>query len=130
MLDKRTYFIVAVSDGKFTHNSLQLSINKHWYMDDEQGRVVVTHNGTMSRKGSYPTQDVLGFVAKSAPELIESKRIMLGDFPTDRLIEWEDARELITNLCVYGLLRDKARVELTCEDEEEGERYLEDGRLA
>lgn len=108
-----TNLIVAVSDREFTHHSLQLRVDDHCEVDTVKNRVLVTHTGRMSGKGSFPSAKVRMVVAEKTSWKIDEKKIILGSFPSDRLAEWEDAKNLIVNLCIYGLLRDTARLELT-----------------
>lgn len=104
-----TYCITAITDLEFTHNSLQLAAEKFW---DLRGDVVeVCHNGTMSGKGSFKQSLVLDYIKQHAPSLVEGNQVRLGNFSTDGLIEWSDVCELITNQCVYALLRDQLRSE-------------------
>lgn len=108
-----TNLIVAVSDREFTHHSLQLRVDDYCEFDTVEKRVVVTHSGRMGGKGSFPAAEVRRVIAENTKWKIDGEKIILGSFPSDRLVEWEDAKKLVVNLCIYGLLRDKARLELT-----------------
>ncbi|MBO9539725.1 ankyrin repeat domain-containing protein [bacterium] len=107
----RTYLLVAVSDFFATHNALQLNVNTHWELDSAQRVVRVSHSGAMSGRGSYKHERVVSWVAQHAPELVEQDLVMLGSFPVERLLEWQDIELLVANLCVYALLRDGLRSE-------------------
>lgn len=108
----KTCLIVAISDLEFTHNSLQLSIDDCWYLDEDEFLIRMYHNGALSGKGSYRRSEVRNFVWQRADYLLDQdvpEHVFLGAFPTDHLVEWRDVEDVVARICVYALLRDEFR---------------------
>jgi hypothetical protein len=105
----RTMLVVAVDDFDTRHNSLQLDLDR--FVEVEDGVVTVWHDGTLTcgKKGAARRSEVLEFVRRKAPHLMDDDRVQLGSIPADRPARWEDADRLIVNTVEYALVRDAFR---------------------
>jgi len=105
----RTYLNVAMCDEEKHHNSLELCIDtfaepidcgfKFWH----DGRVAIGNIGTL------PRERVLEYVRQRVPHMVSGSKVLLGRVPNDRVLEWQDIRELLLNMAVYAILRDEIR---------------------
>jgi hypothetical protein len=82
----KTSLIVAVSDGRRHHNSLQLWVEKYWRRCPDF--VEVIHNGRLAfgKGGSIPRDTVFASVARYAPTLVRDGQVYLGRFPASRAL--------------------------------------------
>lgn len=64
------------------------------------------HDGRMSGVKNY---NVVENVKMIAPELIRDKQIYLGTLPAIRSFSWDDARDVVANLILYGSIRKRIR---------------------
>lgn len=103
--DRRiTQLVVAVDrcegDTSKTRIALQLRLDDFHRVE---GRSLhVFHDGRRSRRKA---RDVVGQVAKHAPDLCSGGRIELGAIPARARITWSRATSLIANVIRYSLLR-------------------------
>jgi hypothetical protein len=107
-----TVFIVAIDDFDKSHNSLQLNIDNYTFR--QENTVAIWHDGRLAvgNLGAVKKNEVLDFVKKKAPELIdESGKVLLGSFNNLEEITWEtpEAKEFLGRIVKYALLRDEFR---------------------
>lgn len=97
-------------DGR-KHHVVQLNLKRGLVFDDDEDTVTLVHDGRMSKGGggSFKRAEVLAQVQRVEPDLIEGDVAVLGTFPTDRLITWEDAFPVFVNLLRFGLAADALR---------------------
>lgn len=110
-----TYLIVAIDDGRASHVSLEMALDK--FVNEGSAireNVTLRHNGTMTagRRGRVANDAVVSFVRRKGPHLVDTGSILLGTLPSDRLITWNDARDFLLRVIRYALVRDEIRVEL------------------
>lgn len=106
------YLNVAIDNEKSSHNSLQLFINK--FVNSNRQAISITHNGTLTlgKSGSVKRAEVLEYVAKIEPSLInEEGEILLGELDNSKQFNWDqqDIQEFIGRLIKYAILRDDFR---------------------
>jgi len=107
--NSKTSLVVAVSDGRRHHNSLQLWVEKYWRPSHDF--VEVTHDGRLAfgRGGAIPRDTVLESVRKYAPTLLRNGEVFLGRFSSSRRSDWILARDMLLRLARYALVRDRVR---------------------
>ncbi len=102
-----TTLVVAVDDesGK-SCNELQLDMDFRDTVEQSEESVTIWHNGKLpgGRKG-WTKDAMIGYAKEYAPRLVHGKYVYLGEIPINRHVEWQDAREFITNCVEYALLR-------------------------
>jgi hypothetical protein len=111
----RTYLNVAICDEERHHNSLELCIDTFAEPIDRGFRF--WHDGRIAvgNMGQLPREKVLEHVRQRVPHLVSESRVLLGTVPNDRVLEWEDIRELLLNMTVYAILRDEIRYQVKTE---------------
>lgn len=67
---------------------------------------------TNGNKSRVKNQSVIDYLIKYEPSLINGESIFLGTITHNRLLEWDDLKELLMNIAVYALLRNDLRDEL------------------
>jgi hypothetical protein len=107
--NSKTSLVVAVSDGRRHHNSLQLWVEKYWCQSADF--IEVIHDGRLAsgRGGAVPRSVVFASVARRAPTLVRDGNVYLGRFSARRRIDWMQARDLLLRLARYALVRDQVR---------------------
>jgi hypothetical protein len=108
----RTYFVVAVSDEKRSHTSVELQMEKYWSLD--RNRITVTHDGRMAagQGGSVPRKAVLDYVEHRDPSMVKNGNVYLGTLPTNRQFQWSNTRDMLIRTASYALLRDDIRTKM------------------
>lgn len=106
------YLIVAIDNDKYSHNSLQLSIQD--FVKVNGNSVEVAHNGrlTLGKSGMVKFAEVLDFIEEKEPNLLNNDRkIELGKLDNSSQFDWnqEDLKEFIGRLIKYALIRDEFR---------------------
>ncbi|MFU0824066.1 type I restriction enzyme HsdR N-terminal domain-containing protein [Clostridium sp.] len=107
-----TTLVVAIDDFDKRHNSLQLNIDK--YTKIKGNNYLVWHDGTLTigKKGSAKRKEVIEFVQKQDPSLVDSSgKIIIGTLDCSEEINWKQksTKEFIKNLIKYALVRDEFR---------------------
>ncbi|MBC6612424.1 type I restriction enzyme HsdR N-terminal domain-containing protein [Hymenobacter sp. BT507] len=107
-----TMLCVSVDEGTRSHLSLQLALDRFTRCVGEQ--VTIWHDGTLTngKKGPVKRQQVLAYVSKHAPDLLnEEGEIVLGHVDNAQRLLWDQPPtvSLVANLIRYALLRDEYR---------------------
>ncbi|WP_378951223.1 type I restriction enzyme HsdR N-terminal domain-containing protein [Pelosinus sp. sgz500959] len=106
-----TTLFLAIDDFDLApHTTLGLCFDTSAKINDDV--FVITHSGRMAagKGGSVKNQVVIDNVKKYAPFLICDKLVHLGMLPVGRTISWNDAKDFLLKLFVYGNVRDKVRM--------------------
>lgn len=111
-LNGRSLLIVAIDDFEKHHNSLQLSLEH--YSNIQGNFMSIFHDGTMTagKHGSVKKQTVIDYMRlHSKLNITETGFIQLGKINQSHLLHcnYEDVKNLISNLTEYALLRDELR---------------------
>ena len=108
-----TQLNVSITNRERRHHSLQLDMDKFCHYDTGAGRIVITHNGTLStgRGGPISKFKVIEYIKEHAPDLICNEEVYLGCIDNSRLLEWNQPsiRSFVRNLFRYAILRDEIR---------------------
>jgi hypothetical protein len=106
-----TMMVVAIDDAEQSHLSLEYDLDR--YVEFSGDQAYFWHNGTLSRgrRGMAKRSEVLEFLTSRYPELVTDGRVLLGSLPTDQLITWGDAHNLLRASVLYGIARDEFRRE-------------------
>lgn len=107
----------AVDDGNRCHHALQLILDRNMELchTKEGVRCLINHSGKINvgRKGRAKVQEVLEYVRKKMPSLVDEKngRIHLGEFRTDRLlyVTSEELSDFIECVISYILILEEFR---------------------
>jgi hypothetical protein len=99
-----TYLIIAVDDSGISTNVLQLNIDKFFAFSNKQKSFEVFHNG---RRNGFKSREVLEFVNKFTPSLIENDKVYLGSIPASSSITSKDGSDFIHRLIEYASVRAK-----------------------
>jgi hypothetical protein len=112
-LNEQTMLIVAIDRNGESHNSLQLNLDNNKFVKCTGDTMQILHDGTLTRgkRGRAKRADVIEFVSKKSPQLVQANRIKLGSLPLNRLVTWEDAEDFVYNCIEYALVRDQFRKE-------------------
>lgn len=107
----KTCLAVAVDNEKTTHHALQLSLDDNLIVNGD--KCTFYHHGRIAvgKMGSGKIDELRGFVAKKAPEIIYDKKFVLGTLVNNKLwrLDDPDVIKLIENLITYALIRDEYR---------------------
>lgn len=104
---KGTTLVVATDDenGK-TNNQLQLDMDLPDTIKLSGAIATVQHDGRLPGGSTgWTNAAMMDCARRHAPRLVEGEHIVLGDIPTDKHVDWENARKFITNCIEYALLR-------------------------
>lgn len=108
-----TTLVVAIDDedGK-TCNHLQLDMDSSDTVEESGGTASIWHNGRLpGGKKGWTKAALIDYARESAPRLVKGEYVRLGEIPINRHVEWQDAREFITNCIEYALLRKRFKDE-------------------
>lgn len=106
-----TNIVVAIDDFDKSQWVLQVRIDKHIEVRDEQHYIIRHDCGLTCGAGACKRQDVRDFIRPKAPDLFAGDMVYLGVLDNSQLITWQQpaTKEFIGRLLKYALLRDKFR---------------------
>lgn len=107
-----TYLMVAIDDQEQSHHTLEIKLDK--YLAVRDNTFELWHDGILTlNKGRVKTREVLDFIKRNAPELVNDQRIHLGSFDLTAELSWEqpEIQSFISKLMDYCFLRDEFRRE-------------------
>jgi hypothetical protein len=104
-----TMLLVAVDNFHNQHLSLQHDMDRLSRRDNQS--VELYHDGRLSlgRGGSAKHSEVIEFVSEHEPDLVEGDEIKLGRIPTNELLKWQQATDIVERCIRYALVRDRFR---------------------
>ena len=108
---EKTALVVAIDTDDESHHALQLSLDDNLvqkgdiYTFYHHGRIAV------GNKGSGKVSELMEFVSKRYPKIIDGKKFSLGSLEYNRDWNMDDleVEEFIENLITYALIRDEYR---------------------
>lgn len=106
-----TLFNVALDDFEKSHMSLEYAMDR--FVEVNNDHYSFWHDGTLTvgKKGRAKNKDVIDFIKKHRPELVQNDRIYLGTIDNSHPFVWENknVNQLISNFINYGFIRDEFR---------------------
>lgn len=108
---EKTAMVVAIDNDDDSHHALQFSIDDNLIQNGDiytfyhHGRIAV------GNKGSGKVSELMAFVAKRYPKIIDGKKFNLGslEYNKDWNLDDADVENFIENVIIYALIRDEYR---------------------
>ena len=108
---EKTAMVVAIDHDDDSHHALQFSIDDNLIQNGDiytfyhHGRIAV------GNKGSGKVSELMAFVAKRYPKIIDGKKFNLGslEYNKDWNLDDTDVENFIENVITYALIRDEYR---------------------
>ena len=108
---EKTAMVVAIDNDDDSHHALQFSIDDNLIQNEDT--YTFYHHGRIAvgNKGSGKVSELMAFVAKQYPKIIDGKKFNLGslEYNKDWNLDDTDVEKFIENAITYALIRDEYR---------------------
>ena len=90
---------------------MQLNLNRYSSIDNDVFKLFHSGALTVGSLGRAKNKEVINFIKKKAPELVDDNRVYLGSLDNSKEFNWEqkEVRNFIGRIIKYALLRDEFR---------------------